>query len=471
MKNLNKLYINGEWEDWRGQTLKVHEAATGEVMAEVPAAGRAEMERAVDSAHQAFESWSRTSRDERLAILKQLLEGLNTRAPEIAETVSREVGMPAKLAGQIQAGMPIATTQSYVELLPEYEFTEQVGNSEVQYAPVGVVGCITPWNYPLHQVMLKVVPALAAGCTVVLKPSEIAPGSAFILAEILEGTDLPKGVFNMVCGLGEEAGDTLIRHPRVNMLSFTGSPRTGHLVAHAAADDFKRYALEMGGKSASVILPDADLKAAVKGTVNNCLLNSGQTCTALTRMLVPSELHDQACELAAEAVGKMTPGNPLDEGTRLGPLASAEQRDKVFEYIRLGIEESATLVTGGAEAPEGLEQGYFVRPTVFGNVDPESRIAQEEIFGPVLCVIPYSDEQEAIRIANGTPYGLSGAVWSGDADRAKRIAGELRTGQVFVNGGAFNPKAPFGGFGHSGIGREFGKWGLEEFLEVRALQL
>ena len=471
MKNLNKLYINGEWEDWSGQTLKVHEAATGEVMAEVPAAGRAEMERAVDSAHQAFESWSRTSRDERLAILKQLLEGLNTRAPEIAETVSREVGMPAKLAGQIQAGMPIATTQSYVELLPEYEFTEQVGNSEVQYAPVGVVGCITPWNYPLHQVMLKVVPALAAGCTVVLKPSEIAPGSAFILAEILEGTDLPKGVFNMVCGLGEEAGDTLIRHPRVNMLSFTGSPRTGHLVAHAAADDFKRYALEMGGKSASVILPDADLKAAVKGTVNNCLLNSGQTCTALTRMLVPSELHDQACELAAEVVGKMTPGNPLDEGTRLGPLASAEQRDKVFEYIRLGIEEGATLITGGAEAPEGLEQGYFARPTVFGNVDPESRIAQEEIFGPVLCVIPYSDEKEAIRIANGTPYGLSGAVWSGDADRAKRIAGELRTGQVFVNGGAFNPKAPFGGFGHSGIGREFGKWGLEEFLEVRALQL
>ncbi|KAA8983431.1 aldehyde dehydrogenase family protein [Halospina sp. K52047b] len=471
MKNLNKLYINGEWEDWSGQTLKVHEAATGEVMAEVPAAGRAEMDRAVDSAHQAFESWSRTSRDERLAILKQLLDGLNTRAPEIAETVSREVGMPAKLAGQIQAGMPIATTQSYVELLPEYDFTEQVGNSEVQYAPVGVVGCITPWNYPLHQVMLKVVPALAAGCTVVLKPSEIAPGSAFILAEILEGTDLPKGVFNMVCGLGEEAGDTLIRHPRVNMLSFTGSPQTGHRVAHAAADDFKRFALELGGKSASVILPDADLKAAVKGTVNNCLLNSGQTCTALTRMLVPQEMHDQACELAAEAVAKMTPGNPLDEGTRLGPLASAEQRDRVFQYIRLGIEEGAKLVTGGAEAPEGLDQGYFVRPTVFGNVDPESRIAQEEIFGPVLCVIPYSDEQEAVRIANGTPYGLSGAVWSGDADRAKRIAGELRTGQVFVNGGAFNPKAPFGGFGHSGIGREFGKWGLEEFLEVRALQL
>lgn len=471
MKNLNKLYINGQWEDWSGDTLDVYEAATGEVMAKVPAAGRADMERAIEAAHNAFESWSETSLDDRLKILKQLLDGLKERAPEIAETVSREVGMPAKLAGQIQAGMPIVTTKSYLEMLPEFPFTEQVGNSEVQYTPVGVVGCITPWNYPLHQVMLKVVPAMAAGCTVVLKPSEIAPGSAFILSEILDGTDLPKGVFNMVCGLGQEVGDTLIKHPQVSMVSFTGSTRTGHLIAHAAADDFKRYALEMGGKSASVILPDADLRAAVKGTVNNCLLNSGQTCTALTRMLVPADKHDEACELAAEVVGKMTPGNPLEETTRLGPLASAQQRDKVFEYIRLGIEEGATLVAGGAEAPDGLEQGYFVKATVFGNVKPDSRIAQEEIFGPVLCVIPYSDEAEAVKIANGTPFGLSGAVWSGDADKAKTIAGKLRTGQVFVNGGAFNPQAPFGGFGHSGVGREFGKWGLEEFLEVRSLQL
>ncbi|TBW51858.1 aldehyde dehydrogenase family protein [Marinobacter halodurans] len=471
MKDLSKLYIDGQWEDWAGETLDVHEAATGEVMARVPAAGRDEMERAIAAAHSAFDNWSESSLGERLKVLEQLLDGLKSRADEIAETVSREVGMPLKLAGQIQAGMPIVTTKTYLKLLPEFAFTEQVGNSEVQYAPVGVVGCITPWNYPLHQVMLKIVPAIAAGCTVVLKPSEIAPGTAFILAEILDQTDLPRGVFNMVCGLGQTAGDTLIKHPQVNMVSFTGSTRTGHLIAHAAADDFKRYALEMGGKSASVILPDADLKAAVKGTVNNCLLNSGQTCTALTRMLVPVSRHDEACELAAEAVAKMTPGNPLEETTRLGPLASAQQRDKVFDYIRLGQEEGATLVAGGAGAPDGLEQGYFAKATVFGNVKPDSRLAQEEIFGPVLCVIPYTDEAEAIRIANGTAYGLSGAVWSGDADKAKQVAGKLRTGQVFVNGGAFNPQAPFGGFGHSGVGREFGKWGLEEFLEVRSLQL
>jgi acyl-CoA reductase-like NAD-dependent aldehyde dehydrogenase len=379
--------------------------------------------------------------------------------------------MPIKLSKGIQAGLPITITGSYLEMLPDYPFTETSGNSEVQYTPVGVVGCITPWNYPLHQVILKVVPALAAGCTVVLKPSEIAPQSAYILAEILDGTDLPAGAFNLVCGLGQEVGDTLIKHPDVKMVSFTGSTRTGHLIAHAAADDFKRYALEMGGKSASVVLPDADLTAAVKGTINNCLLNSGQTCTALTRLLVPADRHDEACELAKAAMEKMTPGHPLEETTRLGPLASAQQRDKVLDYIKLGIEEGATLVAGGPEVPEGLDKGFFVKGTVFGNVKPDSRIAQEEIFGPVLCIIPYQDEADAIRIANGTAYGLSGAVFSADQDRAKQVAGQMRTGQVFVNGGAFNPLAPFGGFGHSGVGREFGKWGLEEFLEVRALQL
>ncbi|MEC9083665.1 MAG: aldehyde dehydrogenase family protein, partial [Pseudomonadota bacterium] len=329
----------------------------------------------------------------------------------------------------------------------------------------------TPWNYPLHQIILKVVPAIAAGCTVVLKPSEIAPQAAFILADILDETDLPAGVFNMVCGAGQTVGETLIRHPDVRMLSFTGSTRTGHAIAHAAADDFKRIALEMGGKSASVVLSDADLEAAVKGTVSNCLLNSGQTCTALTRLLVPADRHDEACKLAAAAAARMTPGNPLDEATRLGPLASAQQRDRVVDYIRLGVAEGATLVAGGPDAPEGLDKGYFVQATVFGNVDPNSTIAQEEIFGPVLCVIPYNDEAEALRIANGTAYGLSGAVWSADREKAKAFAAKLRTGQVTVNGGGFNPLAPFGGFGHSGIGREFGKWGLEEFLEVRSLQL
>lgn len=469
--NLSKLYIDGQWEDWAGETLPVHEAATGEVLAQVPAASGKEMKRAVAAANKAFESWSESSLDQRIRVLEQLHAGLKARSAEIAEAISREVGMPLKLATQIQAGLPAAITESYLKLLPQFPFTEQVGNSEIQYAPVGVVGCITPWNYPLHQVILKVVPALAAGCTVVLKPSEIAPTSAYILAEILDDTDLPAGCFNLVSGLGQIVGDALIKHPDVRMVSFTGSTRTGHLVAHAAADDFKRFALEMGGKSASIVLPDADLKAAVKGTVNNCLLNSGQTCTALTRLLVPEDRHDEACELAAEAVAKMTPGNPLEEATRLGPLASAEQRDKVLDFIRLGSAEGATLVAGGPEAPEGLTEGYFVKATVFGNVKPDSRIAQEEIFGPVLCVIPYKDEADAVRIANGTAYGLSGAVWSGDGEKARAVAGKMRTGQVFVNGGAFNPLAPFGGFGHSGVGREFGKWGLEEFLEVRSLQL
>jgi aldehyde dehydrogenase (NAD+) len=470
MNILNKNYINGQWIDWNGDTIDVHEAGTGEVIAQVPSAGREEMKQAIAAADQAFSSWSESSLEQRIKVLEQLHAGLKERGGEIAETICREVGMPIKLATGIQAGLPATITKSYLNMLPDFEFTEQSGNSEVQYTPVGVVGCITPWNYPLHQVILKIVPAIAAGCTVVLKPSEIAPQSAYILAEILDGTDLPKGVFNLVCGPGDTAGDTLIKHPDVRMVSFTGSTQTGNLIAHAAADDFKRIALEMGGKSASVILPDADMGAAVKGTINNCLLNSGQTCTALTRMLVPAEMHDEACELAAAAVAKMAPGNPLEETTRLGPLASAEQRDKVVNYIKLGIEEGATLIAGGPEVPEGCEKGYFVRATVFGNVNPDSRIAQEEIFGPVLSIIPYSDEKEAIRIANGTPYGLSGAVWSADQDAAKRVASKLRTGQVFVNGGAFNPLAPFGGFGHSGIGREFGKWGLEEFLEVRSLQ-
>ncbi len=471
MNNLSRNYINGQWQDWSGDTIDVHEAATGDVIAKVPASGREEMEQGISAAKAAFESWSESTLETRIHVLEQLHAGLTERAGDIAEAVCREVGMPINLATGIQAGLPATITKSYLKLLPDFPFSEQVGNSEVQYAPVGVVGCITPWNYPLHQVILKVVPAIAAGCTIVLKPSEIAPQSAYILAEILDKTDLPEGVFNLVCGEGQTVGDTLIKHPHVNMVSFTGSTRTGSLIAHAAADDFKRFALEMGGKSASVILADADLAKAVKGTVNNCLLNSGQTCTALTRMLVPADKHDEACELAAAAVAKMTPGNPLEESTRLGPLASAQQRNKVIDYIRIGIEEGATLIAGGPEAPENCANGYFVKATVFGNVKPDSRIAQEEIFGPVLCVIPYEDEAEAIEIANGTAYGLSGAVWSGDDAHARKVAGKMRTGQVFVNGGNFNPLAPFGGFGHSGIGREFGKWGLEEFLEVRSLQL
>jgi len=338
--------------------------------------------------------------------------------------------------------------------------------------PVGVVLAITPWNYPLHQIALKVAPALAAGCTVVLKPSEIAPFNAFVLAEVIEAAGLPAGVFNLVTGYGPKVGEALVRHPGVDMISFTGSTRAGKRISELASQSIKRVALELGGKSASVILDDADLAAAVKGTVNGCYLNSGQTCTALTRMLVPQEKYAEAARLAAEAAKAFVPGDPLSEATRLGPLSSQAQLERVRGYIRKGIAEGAELVAGGAEPPEGVPAGgYYVRPTVFGRVKNSMTIAQEEIFGPVLSILPYKDEEEAVRIANDSPYGLAGAVWSGDEARAQRVARRIRAGQVDVNGGAFNMNAPFGGFKQSGHGREAGIYGLEEFLEYKSLQL
>jgi acyl-CoA reductase-like NAD-dependent aldehyde dehydrogenase len=334
-----------------------------------------------------------------------------------------------------------------------------------------VVGAITPWNYPLHQIALKVAPALAAGCTVVLKPSEIAPFNAFILAEVIESAGLPKGVFNLVTGFGPAAGEALVKHPQVDMISFTGSTRAGKRISEVAAQTVKRVALELGGKSASVILDDADLAAAVKGTVNGCYLNSGQTCTALTRMLVPASKYDEAAKLAADTARGFTLGDPMSEATRLGPLSSQMQLDRVRDYIKKGIAEGAELLTGGPDKPEGVPGGYFVKPTVFGKVKNSMTIAQEEIFGPVLSIIPYKDEEEAIRIANDSPYGLAGAVWSGDEARAQKVARRIRAGQVDVNGGAFNMNAPFGGFKQSGHGREAGVYGLEEFLEYKSLQL
>jgi betaine-aldehyde dehydrogenase len=335
-----------------------------------------------------------------------------------------------------------------------------------------VVAAITPWNYPLHQITLKVAPALAAGCTVVLKPSEVAPFNAFVLAEVIEAARLPAGVFNLVTGLGADAGEALVTHPEVDMISFTGSTRAGKRIGELAARSVKRLALELGGKGASVILDDADLGAAVKGTVQSCYLNSGQTCTALTRMLVPAARHDEAAKLAVEAAQKLTVGDPMAESTRLGPLASQAQLERVRGYIRRGVEEGAELLTGGAEPPEGAPGGgYYVRSTVFGHVRNDMAIAQEEIFGPVLSIIAYRDEEDAVRIANDTPYGLAGAVWSKDEARARRVARRIRAGQVDVNGGAFNMSAPFGGFKQSGHGREAGVYGIEEFLEYKSLQL
>jgi betaine-aldehyde dehydrogenase len=375
------------------------------------------------------------------------------------------------MATAVQAGLAIGDVVTNAKVLREFQFEEQIGNAQIVKEPVGVVGCITPWNFPLHQVTAKVAPALAAGCTVVLKPSEVAPLTAFVLAEIIHEVGLPAGVFNLVTGYGPVVGEALAAHPDVDMISFTGSTRAGKRVSELAAQTVKRVALELGGKSANVILDDADFERAVSSGVSNCYFNSGQTCSALTRMLVPEPRMEEAIAIAKRAAEKFTVGDPLGGQAKLGPLVSATQRDRVVNYIRKGVEEGATLVAGGAEKPEGLDKGYFVRPTVFANVDNQMAIAQEEIFGPVLSIIGYKDEDDAVRIANDTVYGLAGGVWSSDPERARRVARRLRTGQVEINGGKFNPLAPFGGYKQSGNGRELGKFGLEEFLEVKALLL
>ena len=469
----DRFYIGGQWvAPSAGETIDVHNAGTGEVMGRVPAGTEKDIAAAVAAARGAFEPWSQLPVEKRAEYLDKISAGLKARADELARTIAQEVGMPLKMAGRIQAGLPIANFANYAKLVREFSFENRIGNSLVVREPVGVVGAITPWNYPLHQIALKVAPALAAGCTVVLKPSEVAPFNAFILAEVAEAAGLPKGVLNIVTGYGASAGEALVKHPGVDMISFTGSTRAGKRISELAAQTVKRVALELGGKSASVILDDADLAAAVKGTVNGCYLNSGQTCTALTRMLVPQSKYEEAAKLAAEAAKGFTVGDPLADATRLGPLTSKAQLERVRKYIEKGIAEGAELVAGGAEPPEGVPAGgYYVRPTVFGKVRNDMTIAQEEIFGPVLSIIPYRDEEDAVRIANDTPYGLAGAVWSKDEARAQRVARRIRAGQVDVNGGAFNMNAPFGGFKQSGHGREAGVYGLEEFLEYKSLQL
>jgi len=469
----DRLFIGGRWVAPSGsEMIDVHNAGTGEVMGRVPAGSAKDVDAAVAAARGALDKWSATSPGVRSELLEKISAGLKARADELAKTIAQEVGMPLKLAGRIQAGLPIANFANFARLLKDFVFEERVGNSLVVREPVGVVAAITPWNYPLHQIALKVAPALAAGCTVVLKPSEVAPFNAFILAEAIEAAGLPQGVFNLVTGFGANAGEALVKHRDVDMISFTGSTRAGKRISELAAQSVKRVALELGGKSASVILDDADLATAVKGTVNGCYLNSGQTCTALTRMLVPDSLYQEAARIAAEVAKGFTVGDPLAETTRLGPLSSQAQLERVRGYIRKGLQEGAELLAGGAEPPEGVPPGgYYVKPTVFGRVRNDMSIAREEIFGPVLSIIPYQDEEDAVRIANDTVYGLAGAVWSRDDARAQRVARRIRAGQVDVNGGAFNMNAPFGGFKQSGHGREAGVYGLEEFLEYKSLQL
>ncbi|MGH8698074.1 MAG: aldehyde dehydrogenase family protein, partial [Burkholderiales bacterium] len=438
MQVRDRLYIDGAWVAPHGKgTIDVHAAATEEVIARIPEGDADDANRAVAAARAAFEGWAATAPAERAALLAKIQEGLKSRAEEIGRAIAQEVGMPVKLATRIQAGSPTFTFGMYARLLGDFKWEERVGNSVVLREPVGVVACITPWNYPLHQIAAKVAPALAAGCTVVLKPSEVAPVNAFILAEIIDSVGLPQGVFNLVTGYGPVVGEALAKHPGVDMVSFTGSTRAGRRVSELAAETVKRVALELGGKSAAIVLDDADLAAAVKGTVSACFLNSGQTCSAHTRLLVPESRYAEAAKLAAAEAQKYAVGDPFAEATKLGPLVSAQQRERVQKYIRKGMAEGAELLAGGPDAPEGLAKGYYVKPTVFGKVDPKSTIAQEEIFGPVLSIITYRDEADAVRIANDTPYGLAGGVWSKDEAHALRVAKRLRTGQVDINGGPF----------------------------------
>jgi aldehyde dehydrogenase (NAD+) len=468
----DRIFIGGAWVEPGGaDPIEVMNSTTEEVMGRIPGCTPVEVDKAVAAAREAFESWSQTSRETRAGYISAIAAGLNERAEEIATTITQELGMPLKLSRIVQVGLPTSQFASTPQLMEEVAWEEEVGNSRVLREPVGVLGAITPWNYPLNQIACKVAPALAAGCTVVLKPSEVTPLNAFLLAEVIEAAGLPAGVFNLVTGTGPVVGEAIAGHPGVDMVSFTGSTRAGRRVSELAAATVKPVAMELGGKSPNVILDDVDLAKAVPDGVAKCFLNSGQTCSALTRMLVPRPCLAEVEELAKGAAETFTPGDPFDSGSRLGPLVSDVQRERVRGYIEKGIEEGARLITGGAEPPEGLERGYFVRPTVFSEVTPEMTIGQEEIFGPVLVIQPYEGEDDAVRIANSTPYGLSGGVWSADTDRAISVARRIRTGQVEINGGAFNPHAPFGGYGQSGHGRENGRYGIEELLQVKALQL
>ena len=468
----DKLFIDGGWVEPAGSgTIDVVNPATEEVIGSIPEGTSEDADRAVRAATAAFASWSVVDAHERAGLCAAIGAKLTERADELAVLITSELGMPLEQARAIQAGLPALNFASMTDIVEEVAWQEEVGNSLVVREPVGVVAAITPWNYPLNQIALKVAPAMTAGCTVVLKPSEVAPLNAFVLAEACEAVGLPAGVFNLVTGYGPVVGEAIVSHPQTDMVSFTGSTRAGRRVSELAAARVKPVAVELGGKSPNVILDDADLERAVTDGVGKCFLNSGQTCSALTRMLVPRERLEAAEEIAAAVADAYAPGDPLADGSAMGPLVSDVQRERIRGYIERGKQEGAKLVTGGAQPPEGLEQGFFVRPTVFSEVTPDMTIAQEEIFGPVLAIMPYEDEEDAVRIANDTEYGLAGGVWSADEERAKNVAARIRTGQVEIIGGTWNPMAPFGGYKQSGHGREAGRYGLEEYLVAKSLQL
>jgi aldehyde dehydrogenase (NAD+) len=465
-----KFYIDGRWVDpVAPKEFTVINPAT-EAPAGVISMGSAkDVDRAVAAARRAFESFAQTSREERRALLEKMLAVYKKRYQDIADAIRDEMGAPISLAKGAQAGIGIGHIAAMIDLLQTFEFDERRGVSRLTLEPVGVCALITPWNWPMNQVAAKVVPALAAGCTMVLKPSEFSPFSAAIWAEVLHEAGVPAGVFNLINGTGPEVGAALAAHPDVDMVSFTGSTRAGTEVARIAAETVKRVHQELGGKSPSVVLDDADLERAVKATVRQVLENSGQSCNAPTRLLVPAARIAEAEQLAKKTAEAMVVGDPTSDKTAVGPLVSRIQFDRVQSYIAKGISEGANLVTGGEGRPPGLEKGYFVRPTVFSNVSNDMAIAREEIFGPVLAILPYRDEEEAVRIANDTPYGLQAYIWSGDLAHANRIARRIRAGRVTINGASGDMSIPFGGFKRSGNGREWGEYGLRDFLEVKAM--
>ncbi|MEU6893749.1 aldehyde dehydrogenase family protein [Streptomyces sp. NPDC046557] len=469
MKAHDGMYIGGAWRPATGHDrIEVVNPSDEQVIGGVPAGTADDVDAAVRAARAALPGWAATPPAERAALIGALRDVLVARKSEIAETITAELGTTLGFAEAVHVGAPIGVAASFAELAAGYAFEERLGNSTVLLEPVGVVGAITPWNYPLHQIVAKVAPALAAGCTVVLKPAEDTPLTAQLFAEAVHEAGIPAGVFNLVTGTGPVAGQALAAHEGVDLVSFTGSTAVGRQIGATAGAAIKRVALELGGKSANVILPGADLAKAVSTGVADVMRNSGQSCNALTRMLVHRDQYDEAVTLAAAAVAKYPTGDPTQPGTRVGPVVNAKQRDRVRAYIVKGVEEGARLVAGGPEAPH--EQGYFVAPTVFADVTPEMTIAQEEIFGPVLSILRYEDEEDALRIANGTVYGLSGAVWAADEETAVAFARRMDTGQVDINGGRFNVLAPFGGYKQSGVGRELGPHGLAEYLQTKSLQ-
>ncbi|MCK1642330.1 aldehyde dehydrogenase family protein [Bradyrhizobium sp. 157] len=465
-----KFYIDGAWVDPAApSTLGIVNPATEEIFARFSLGSGADVDRAAKAARRAFATYSETGIEERLSWLQKIIEGFRTRLPELARMMTLEMGAPITFATERQATVALFHFEEAARVLAQYKFEQRMGNGIIRREPIGVCGLITPWNWPLNQVASKVAPALATGCTVVLKPSEIAPLSAMLFAEIVDGAGVPAGVFNLVNGDGPTVGEAIAAHPEIDMVSFTGSTTAGVRVAKLAADTVKRVAQELGGKSANIILADADLKAAVIQGVHACYTNAGQNCQSPTRMLIPRAQRDAAFEAAREAVDSIRLGDPLDPVSTMGPLVSQAQFQKVQDLIQSGIDEGATLVAGGTGRPAEINRGYYVRPTVFGDVTPLMKIAREEIFGPVLSIMSYDTEDEAIEIANDTPFGLAGFVQSGDPDRARTVANRIRAGRVYLNGAPFDRSLPFGGYKQSGNGREFGIFGFEEYLEVKAI--